>query len=300
MKHEDKIKSQQETGHWVPKFPEIKNHNGYYINQLSSCVKKPPRIAITAIEARTKPSAEQELWNSIAGLAHVTEGAQINDEHLSNCQAKARRRMDDPIPPEYKIRTMGCDVGKQLHFEIDGWLFPKWGPDLNFIAECEILKVGAVDRFSEIVQFAREYKVSYLVIDKQPEERAVYDVCCQFLGRAKRCHYSRGVGTKKMIVSADEDEHLINVNRTFWLDTALGRIRSGRIIFPLDLPVEYKTHMKNLVKKYHTGDDNTDHDDVAAYVRKGPDHYAHARNYSEMALPLAASFATNQNIKSFL
>ena len=300
IKHADKIKSQQETGQWIPQVPEIKERNGYYINQLASCVKDPTRIAITAIDARTKPSAEQELWNSIAGLPHVVAGARINDDHISECFKKSRRRMDDPIPAEYKIRTMGVDVGKLLHWEIDGWLFPKMGPDLNFIADCELLKCGKVEHLSQIVQLARENKITFLVIDKQPEERAVYDVCCQFIGRAKRCHYSRGVGVRKMIVSSDEEEHQVSVNRTFWLDTALGRIRSARIIFPVDLPSEYRFHLKNLVKKYRTGEEDTDKDDVATYVRTGDDHFAHARNYAEMALPLAASFATNQNIKSFL
>jgi len=93
---------------------------------------------------------------------------------------------------------------------------------------------------------------------------------------------------------------MINVNRTFWLDTSLGRIRTGRIIFPLELPPLYRVHVKNLVKKYKTSEDNTDKDDIAIYTKTGPDHYGHARNYAEMALPLAASFATNQNIKSFL
>jgi len=300
IQHSQKVKSQQETGIWIPQAPEVKERDGYYINQLASCVKEPPRIAITAIEAKTKPHAEQELWNSIAGLPHVVAGARVNDDHLNACMKKARRRMDDPVPPEFKIKTMGVDVGKMLHFEIDGWLFPKFGPDINFIADCEILKVGEVEHFSQIVQLAREFKITYLVIDKQPEERAVYDVCCQFIGRAKRCHYARGVGSKKMIISADEEEHMINVNRTFWLDTSLGRIRTGRIIFPLDLPPLYRVHVKNLVKKYKTSEDNTDKDDIAIYTKTGPDHYGHARNYAEMALPLAASFATNQNIKSFL
>lgn len=298
IEHEDKIKSMRATGQWVPLYPEVTERRGFYVNQLASLRKKPDRIAITAIEAESSPSAEQELWNSIAGLPHVVAGGRVEDHHIDAC-FKTERRMDDPVP-SFKIRTMGCDIGKWLHYEIAGWKVAKLGPDLNAVAHCEVIKVGKVQHFHELKQLMREYQIQFAVLDKQPEERAVYDFCCNFWGRAKRCHYSRGVGTKKMVVRENDEDHLVSVSRTFWLDTSLGRIRAGNIIFPKDLPKEYRDHMKCLVKKYKSADENTDQDETAVYVKTGPDHYAHARNYNEMALPLAASLATNQNIRSFL
>lgn len=293
IKHEDKIKSQVETGHWIPKVEGLERR-GFYINQLSSCVKTPDKFAATVIEAETNPSAEQELWNSLVGMPHVVAGAQIEDHHFDDCYVK--RRMDDK-PPQYKIKTMGVDVGKWLHYEITGWRIPKMGPDLNMMAEGEIIKVGKTERFEELAVLMREFQVFFAVIDKQPEERLVYEFCCRFWGRVKRCHYARGIGSKKMVVAGADDEHLISVNRTFWLDTSLGRVRSKRLKLPIDLPGEYRTHLKNLVKKY---EEDASGDDVSKYIKRGPDHYAHARNYSEMALPLAATVATNQNIRSFL
>ena len=100
-----------------------------------------------------------------------------------------------------------------------------------------------------------------------------------------------------MVVSPNEDEHLVSVNRTFWLDTSLGRIRSKRAKLPKDTPEDYRTHLKNLVKRYR---EDNDGGDVSVYIKTGPDHFAHARNYNEIALPLALSLATNQNIRSFL
>ena len=298
IEHHDKIKSSRETGIWVPTYPGVTHRRGFYVNQLSSLVKTPEKIAVTSIEAGTNPAAEQELWNSIAGLPHVVAGARVEDYHIDAC-FKTQRRMNDPIP-DFKVRTMGVDIGKWLHYEIAGWTVPKMGPDLNAISYCEVLKVGKVQHFHELKQLVREFNISFVVLDKQPEERAVYDFCCQFWGRAKRCHYSRGIGTKKMTVSTNDDDHLVSVSRTFWLDTSLGRIRAGNITFPRDLPKEYRDHMKAVVKKYRKADDNTDQDESAVYIKTGPDHFAHARNYNEMALPLAASLATNQNIRSFL
>lgn len=297
INHEDKIKSQNETGRWISQTEETNvERRGYYINQLSSCVKQPWRIAETVIRSKFSPAAEQELWNSIAGLPHVVEGARIEDHHLDKCYCD--RLMNDPVP-KYRIITMGCDVGKWLHYEVAGWKIQKLGPDLNMVADCEVLKVGKVKHFNEIYQLLREFNVNFLVIDKQPEERAVHELCCRVWGRAKRCHYARGIGSKKMVISPSEEDHLISVNRTYWLDTSLGRIRTSRIKFPRDLPEEYRDHMKNLVKRY---EENTDGDDISKYLKVDgkDDHYAHARNYNEMALPLAASMATNQNIRSFL
>lgn len=295
IEHEDKIKSQVETGRWIPRAEQINpNRRGFYVNQLASCVKKPYKIAETAIEALYKPHAEQELWNSIAGLPHVVKGGRIDDEHIDQCMTD---RLMDSKPAGYKIRTMGIDVGKWLHYEIDGWSIPKLGPDLNLVAECELIKCGKVEHFHELYTLIREYNVNFVVIDKQPEERAALELCTRIWGRGKRCWYARGVGAKKMTVSASEEDHLINVNRTYWLDTSLGRVRSGRIRFPRDLPQEYRQNLKSLVKKY---EEDKSGEDTSKYIKTDADHYAHARNYSEMALPLAASVATNQNIRSFL
>jgi hypothetical protein len=295
VEHEDKVKSQNETGRWIPQVDEYDTQRrGFYINQFASCVKTPDKIAVTAIEADTNPAAEQELWNSIAGLPHVVAGAQIEDHHIDQCMGT--RRVADKIPP-YKMKTIGVDVGKWLHYEIGGWSFPKMGPDLNMIANMEVLQVGKVEKFHELEQLMREFQINFMVIDKQPEERAVYELCCKFWGRAKRCHYARGIGSKKMVVAANDDEHLVSVSRTFWLDASLGRVRAGRMRLPIDIPQEYRDHLKNLIKKY---EEDSGGDDVSKYIKRGPDHYAHAHNYNEMALPLAAAIATNQNIRSFL
>jgi hypothetical protein len=38
----------------------------------------------------------------------------------------------------------------------------------------------------------------------------------------------------------------------------------------------------------------------ARYIETGPDHFAHAQTYAEIALPLAASLVQNQPIEAFL
>ena len=87
------------------------------------------------------------------------------------------------------------------------------------------------------------------------------------------------------------------VDRTNWLDISLGRFYSGKIEIPMDLPRGFAEHIKNLVRIYQ---EDKDGNPIAVYKNYGPDHYGHALNYAEMALPCAASIATNQNIGKFL
>ena len=62
------------------------------------------------------------------------------------------------------------------------------------------------------------------------------------------------------------------------------RFRKGTIKIPKDTTLEFKEHMKNLVKVYKK---DADGNPTASYEKVGDDHYAHAMNYAEIALPLA-------------
>lgn len=293
--HERKIVAQRESGIWVPANTDADpQRRGFYVNQLSSCMKEPYKIAQTVFEAEYKDAAEQELWNSIAGLPHIVKGGKVTEDEVR--QNFIKRNNGKQIPSN-RLRTMGVDIGKFLHYEIDTWYVDKYGPDLNLISTCEILEVGKVEHFYQLKQLMQQYQVTFLVTDYQPEERSVFELCTQFMGRAKRCQYARGQSGKRMTVITPESECKINVHRTYWLDIALGRFRTKTIRVPYDIPDEYITNLKNLTKKFTVDEAGAD---KSVYLRGGPDHYAHARAYSEMALPLAASLATSQNIRSFL
>jgi hypothetical protein len=61
--------------------------------------------------------------------------------------------------------------------------------------------------------------------------------------------------------------------------------------------MEYRQHIEAPVRTYVRGDDRNPR---AVFVETGPDHFAHARTYSEIALPFAASHKTGEDIKKFL
>jgi hypothetical protein len=148
----------------------------------------------------------------------------------------------------------------------------------------------------------RQYRVLVCVIDSQPEHRKSYEFASRFWGNVKLCVYGRGINGKQIVVGRDDhgqivDEHLVTVDRTSWLDLSLGRFRNkGMLILPVDVPTEYREHLKALVRVYSK---DVDGNPVGRYEKgeQRPDHYAHARNYSEIALPFAASFNRSQDIR---
>jgi hypothetical protein len=193
---------------------------------------------------------------------------------------------------------MGIDVGNALHYEIDEWLIPATriaAIDINQASKCRVLRADAVygqDAFGVVAQLMDDFRVNFAVIDAQPERRMALSFANSRYGRIKLCSYEQGIEGKSIHVAADEPR--LRVDRTSWLDLSLGRFKSGTIRFPADVHPDYGDHIKAQVaitKKDRNGNP------TRAYITpSGQDHFGHARNYAEIALPLACAIATNEDI----
>jgi len=279
---------------WVAFGNSKHDDRGFYINQLYSIARPPADIARKYFEGLIDKPSEQEFFNSKMGLPHVVEGTKITDSEIK--AVIGPRRKEDPAPKDVLI-TMGVDQGRWLHYEIDAWRFPKLGNDLNMVAECEVLSEGKCVDFSELHDLMRQWQVIKCVVDAQPDRRMAYEFACQFYGHVELCFYGRGQQKKAISIAPDPDAHIITVDRTSWLDVALNRFRTKTIRIPQNTSQEYIDHIQSLVRRYTK--DRYDNP-VSHYVNIGPDHFGHARCYAEIALPLAASFTTNQDIGTFL
>jgi hypothetical protein len=280
------------TSEWVPMANFDSEVDGFYINQYYSFTITPREIAEVAIQAQTNPSKEQEYWNSKGGKAHIPQGAGLHDEHFPPLYGSYSR--NDPIRQGWI--TMGVDQGKKIYYNIDLWQLPdKAGRDINAQAHCINLTHGIVYRFEDLDRLMREYQVLMCVIDAHPERREADKFMRRFYGFVKLCFYPRGINGKSL--SRDENEQTISVDRTSWIDQALERFRARTITLPRDPHPSYVKHMKALIRRY---EEDKNGNPIARYINRGPDHFAHARTYSEIALPLAISFKTNQNVENFL
>jgi hypothetical protein len=297
--HQEKWKTLA-NGLWVPTATNFdKEVRGFYVNQLYSSTVSPVELARSIINARLNPADEQELYNSKMGLPHIVEGARVTDAEINQCLSDYPMQLAaEPL----KITTLGVDVGSFLHFEIDEWTVQP-GPDINTSALCRVLRMGKLRHFEELDDLMRDYQIKGCIVDVNPERRSAKEFADRFYGYVKLAYYGRGVQAKGIkLGTGDHDiiaDHMITVDRTSWLDMALGRFRRKTILLPRDTPADYKEQIKIQVKVFKR---DADGGPVSKFITPDnrPDHYGHARCYAEIALPLAASTVTNQDIRNFL
>src|SRR5690606_20097594 len=131
-------------------------------------VTAPWRIAQLVLEAQTDPAAEQELYNSALGLARIVAGGKIDENMILACIGSHIKATSS----SGQLVTMGIDVGKRLHIEIDQWMLPPhFGKNLNTFAVPKVLYEGTVTDFEELDNFMSDFQVSHAVIDANPETR---------------------------------------------------------------------------------------------------------------------------------
>lgn len=270
------------AGKWVPTFTN-RMSRGFAINQLYSTVLEPYKIALSVLRAQDSPEDETELYNSKLGLPHAVKGAQLDDTTIIECyQGNWETKRTNS-----NVYTMGVDVGKKLHYWIDTWAF-----DGSIItSHVKTVRIGTVDNFEDLDVLMHDYRINHCVIDANPERRKALEFAKRFDQLVHLCFYSDSSNSRELVLSSDEVS--VTVDRTSWLDMSLGRFRTKRLVCP-KLPDEAVGHLKNLVRVY-TKDKHGNA--VGRYVTpKGEDHFAHARNYSEIALPLAVDGCGGCNI----
>jgi len=275
-------------GQWVPGYTD-RMMRGFHVNQMYSATVKPHQIAASYLKGKESPADEQEFWNSKMGMPHEPEGSRITDADIQSCMSSLGMVA---VAKPHALVTMGVDVGKWLHYEITQYGLSGLGSDISLSAEGRLLKAGKLQHFEELDALMLKYYINFCVIDANPERRKALEFAQRFFGLVRCCFYGRGVNGKEITLHAQE-QHTMTVDRTTWLDLSLGRIRTQRMKLPIDTPIEYKEHLKALVR-ITTKD--PDGNPVAKYIKTGEDHFAHARNYNEIALQLAGTFATSQNI----
>lgn len=297
--HEDKInflkhKNKGGTAHFVPTNTQARGR-GFHINQMYSMAigGKPDRMALAFLKSKTDPTYEQEFFNSKLAKCHAVEGAKVLDRHLTACTGRYQK---GPTARN-RIVTMGIDVGAVLHFVIKEWDVgqPFRGLGINDVSKPRIIfegkSSGAANDFDEAIDLFNAYGVNGCVVDAEPERRAALQFAQKLWGRVLLCDYLFSQTGKEAIVN--EDECIVKVNRTAWLDLTLGRYKTGTTQIPVDTSLEFKTHIKEPVRIYKE-DKYGNH--YGVYENVKADHFAHADNYSEIALPLAASISSNQDI----
>ena len=200
-----------------------------------------------------------------------------------------------------RLITMGVDQGTWSFVEVTEWFFDQASNDLNESASAKVLFQCKFfeDNWGLLNELMREWQVLACVIDADPQILEARRFCKKFPNYAWLTRFRRGVSAKEMsFQDGGDDVPLVTVDRTFWFSAALGRFREPRrILLPRDVTREYREHIKEPIRTYVKQPDGNMR---AEYVSTAADHFALARVYSEIALPLAASVSFGQDVANFL
>lgn len=280
-----------ENASWVPM--NASRVAGFHINQMYSFTMKPWEFAVVALKAKTSDEDEQEFVNSKLGLPHVVEGSKINEEDFENCTGNYERAR--AVHDGNCFITMGVDVGKKINVEIDEFVIDDRinSNDISLKGLPRVLSEFELDEFEELDELMQRYRVNCCVIDRQPEQRKAKEFCRRFEGVAWTCTYGNAVSGRDITIHEDPGDMRVTVDRTSWLDLSLGRFKRKGIKLPVNISLQYREQLmapSRVYKKTNNGDY------VGRYVETSADHYAHARNYAEIAFRLGMSLLTNRTI----
>ena len=261
--------------------PEVR---GFTVSQLysSAYAGKPEEIASAIVQAETDPAKEQELHNSKFGRPHTVAGARLSESDLDRVI-----KADVAAGP---IITMGVDVGTVIYVDVSAFKVTSRGNDINDTTIRRSILRTKVREFDELDPFMRKYGVHFCVVDRHPETRLAFQFAMRFWGRVLLCMYGNGL-TGRQVSIGPEAEKTVTVDRTSWLDCFFNRIRNNTLTAAA-LSDEYRLHLKNLVRHYDT---DRYGNPIVRYINIGPDHYAHASTYAEIAL-LFAKGVGHENI----
>jgi hypothetical protein len=285
---------------WEPTVTCNEDHRSFQVSQLYSYTVSPGEIAVAHFRGVGDEGAMVEFNNSKLGLPYIPAGGLVTDTEIDYTIAGYTKSDPRPEIGGERCICMGVDQGTWNHIVIMEFLLDQYGNDLNAASFGKLLWEGKIpgDNFDDLDKFMREWQVLGCVIDAEPQINDARRFARRFHGFVSLCRYRRGVSGKELQISEEiGGAPVVTVDRTNWMDAAVGRFHSGRLNLPADTSYEFKEHVKNVVRTYEKDDLGNPR---AVYHHVGADHFVHALTYAEIALPLAAGIVTGRDIGTFL
>lgn len=294
IEHEEKTEFLKKA-FWEATSHVDEDHRSFYINQMYSYTVKPSDLALAYFRGVGDEAAMVEFHNSKQGLPYIPDGGQVTESEIDVAIRPYFKENQRPDIGTGRCIVMGIDQGKTNHVVVVEYLMNGSG-DLNAAAFAKVLWEGKLpgDDFSALDPLMREWQIRAAVIDADPQINDARRFARRFPGYAYLCRYRRGVTGKELqVAEEDSGAPIVTVDRTNWLDATMGRYHSDRITLPANTSLEFKAHMKALIRTYEKDELGNS---KAVYLNTGPDHFAHALNYAEIALPLAAGVVAGGDV----
>jgi len=282
------------AGRWVAEHPG-RVRSGYEIRQACSIPLEMRVLAARWLKARMDPSKLEKFMNQF-GRPYLAEGIQITEELVAACVRDYEQHHAAP-PESAGSRTMGVDVGTALHYRISE---PREDPRDPAGQGRRVLRTGIVKDFEDLDELMRAFGVEVCVIDANPERRKCLELQERWGGpEGGRVFLALYASDPKELASFDEKKGFVSIHRTAAMDATLARFRypkgtaeveangvvrpvelpHGTIDLPRGLPSDFAAQLCAPVRTYEDRGGKR----VAVYRERGPDHYAHASLYDEVA-----------------
>jgi len=258
------------AGEWVAGWPG-RDVVGYHLSKLFS-----PAVTVLQLVTGLQTVDEtkrREAFNQDLGQPYTPRGGRLNEEVLDKC-----RREYGHGPVEGERPVMGVDVGRVMYGVIRSQADEETGERVQRWA-------GEIESWEGLAHLVKQYDVATLVIDALPETSKARELQAAFSrGRVYLAYYvTQKVGSKRAEpMQWDEDQGVVNLDRTRALDLTMARFFGGENTLPLyarDVAGYYEM-MQAVVRVIEDGPGG---EKVARYVEAGPDHFCHAENYCAVA-----------------
>ena len=293
-------------GLWQPTNPKAdpQESRGFYANQLYSSTVTPGELVIAYFRGQGDEVANKEFHNSKLGLPFIGENAQVTDAMLDNAVRKHTIRDVRPADGGRRCITMGVDQGKTGYISVVEWKFdgdPRI--DINLAALGQAALVRQVPRGGLELPRPIDARVAgpRLRGGRRSEHQRRPPVRPQVLWATSFESLSARAARRRKSPSAEEDtgSPMATVDRTNWLSCTLGRFKANpsRLLLPEDISVEYRDHLKNLVRTYEKDDHGNPEADLRG-DRARP--LRPCAVYADIALTFAAIGRRHQHRKGLM
>lgn len=255
-------------GEWVATYPG-REVVGFHPTRLVSPMAN--LLEIVQSLDTTDETKRRETINQDLGETYTPRGGQLTDEILDAC-----RREYAQGPAMNELPVMGVDVGKVLHGVIRGERDRVSG-------EWPLRWAGEMESWDELGRMIRRFKVKRVVIDAEPETTKAREFQAAWPKGVVWLAYVVGPSKDINPIQWNEDELLLNMDRTRTLDQMFARFYDGSNSLPAEAKEikDYYAHLKAPVRVLET---NARGRTVATYIKKGPDHLAFAENFCTAAM----------------
>lgn len=293
MKLEHDAKPQfLQGGEWVGTNDKAdKSQRGFYLPQFYSPKKAPYKMAMDYHRGRGDEEANAEFWRSGLGLPYIQEGSRVTDLDINECLGNFATMIEPVKKSDRLLVTLGIDRGPWNYWVAVAWSVAMGqGGDVNDRAKGKLIGFGKFNQENQEAAHAlmRRFRVLGCAQDADPHRSEARKLCRKFNLTSTNyvwlCQYVEGRVARDITLSDDETgAPMAKVDKAAWAAMTLGRIMGARIELPRDITLELRTHLKNLIREVRKSPDGNFE---TRYFAAGPDHFANAMIYAEVALRL--------------